>query len=330
MKKMKKLIYSATLLLSSLAFSQVGINTENPQAIFHVDGHKDNPAAGNPTEEDQLNDVVITENGQIGVGKISPTEKIDVKGNIALSSDGNEASSIKFYENSEDGSNKITVKAPETFTTDRNITLPSNEPKSGYVLITDASGKTSWGAVNPSLTTLASIALKTIPSPPIPVGANPGAAIDKRFFQPFSEVVTDPNGVFDVSSGTYTAPQPGNYLITAYIVPNAAPGAGRNRSGFYYPVNLEVRKNCSPGDPNTGEIIMDNSVVRHATPNIGLRSSVSVSGMVTLNKDDTLNLVVYLNGNNAPNGADYGIAFPANFTYANIATFKALFSVTAL
>lgn len=325
---MKKLIILIITVISVTVFGQVGINTENPKQIFHVDGHKDNPPTGNPTEADQLNDVVITENGQIGVGKISPTEKIDVKGNIALSSDGNEASSIKFYENSENGSNKITVKAPETFTTDRNITLPSNEPKNGYVLITDASGNTSWGAVNPSLTTLASIALKTIPSPPISTGAVAGENTNLRFFQPFSHVVTDPNEVFDVSTGTYTAPQPGNYLITAYIVPNAAPS--RNTPGFYYPVNLEVRKNCSGGDPNTGEIIMDNSVVRHATPNIGLRSSVSVSGMVTLNAGDTLNLVVYLTGNNANNSATYGIAFPANFTYANVATFKALFSVTAL
>lgn len=326
---MKKLIILIITVISVTVFGQVGINTQNPKQIFHVDGQKDNPPTGNPTEADQLNDVVITENGQIGVGKISPTEKIDVKGNIALSSDGNEASSIKFYENSENGSNKITVKAPETFDTDRNITLPSNEPKNGYVLITNASGNTSWGAVNPSLTTLASIALKAN-GVSIQTGAGSGVYTNLRFFQPFNEVVTDTNGVFNVGTGTYTAPQPGNYLITAYIVPNAAPG--RNSVGFYYPVNLEVRKNCSDGDPNTGEIIMDNSVIRHATPGFGIRSSVSVSGMVTLNEGDTLNLVVYLTGTSADydNGASNGIAFPGSFTYANIATFKALFSVTAL
>lgn len=323
---MKKLIVLIVTVISVTVFGQVGINTENPQQMFHTDGQKDNPATGTPTETQQLNDVVITENGQIGVGIIAPTEKIDVKGNIALSSDGNEASSIKFYENSENGSNKITVKAPEDFTTDRNITLPSNEPKNGYVLITDASGNTSWGAVNPSVTTLASIALKTGAS--IPINPGPGENINKRFFQPFSDVVTDDNGVFDVDTGTYTAPQPGNYLITAYIVPNAAPGEYTSPY-FYYPVNLEVRKNCS-GDPNAGEIIMDTSAIRHATPNIGIRSSISVSGMVTLQKDETLNLVVYLNGNQAGTGATRGISFPQNFTYANIATFKALFSVTAL
>lgn len=325
---MKKLIILIITVISVTVFGQVGINTENPKQIFHVDGQKDNPPTGNPTEADQLNDVVITENGQIGVGKISPTEKIDVKGNIALSSDGNEASSIKFYENSVNGSNKITVKAPGTFDTDRNITLPSNEPKNGYVLITDASGSTSWGAVNPSLTTLASIALKTIPSPPISTGAVAGENLNFRFFQPFDDVVTDDNGVFDVTTGTYTAPQPGNYLITAYIVPNASPS--RNNPNFYYPVNLEVRKNCS-GDPNAGEIIMDNSVIRHATPGWGgIRFSVSVNGMVTLDAGETLNLVVYLTGTNALGSASGGISFPVNFSYANVATFKALFSVTAL
>lgn len=319
---MKKLIILIVTVISVTVFGQVGINTENPQGIFHVDGQNDNPATDTPTETQQLNDVVITENGQIGVGKISPTEKIDVKGNIALSSDGNEASSIKFYENSENGSNKITVKAPETFDTDRNITLPSNEPKNGYVLITDASGNTSWGAVNPSVTTLASIALKTNPS--ISTGAAPGVTTNLRFFQPFSEVITDPNGVFDVTTGTYTAPQPGNYLITAYIVPNASPGT--NTNGYFYPVNLEVRKNCIAGDPTSGINIMDSSVIRWATPqSFTTRYTVALSGMVTLNAGDKLNLVIYLTGSNS----NY-LSFPSNFTYAAIADYKALFSVTAL
>lgn len=52
--------------------------------------------------------------------------------------------------------------------------------------------------------------------------------------------------------------------------------------------------------------------------------------MVQLNAGDTLNLVVFLNGTNADTNDSNGMAFPANFTYANVATFKALFSVTAL
>ena len=72
---MKKLIYSATLLLSSLAFSQVGINTENPQAIFHIDGKSStqttNPTTGAPTAAQQVDDFVVTSDGNVGVGIIA-------------------------------------------------------------------------------------------------------------------------------------------------------------------------------------------------------------------------------------------------------------------
>ncbi|WP_312285945.1 hypothetical protein [Chryseobacterium gleum] len=52
--------------------------------------------------------------------------------------------------------------------------------------------------------------------------------------------------------------------------------------------------------------------------------------MVSLNAGDTLNAVVYLSGANASAGASSGISYPTTFSYANIAEFKALFSVTAL
>jgi len=39
--------------MSSL-YSQVGINTVNPQAVFHIDGQKDNPSTGAPSTAQQL------------------------------------------------------------------------------------------------------------------------------------------------------------------------------------------------------------------------------------------------------------------------------------
>lgn len=85
---MKKLIYSATLLLSSLAFSQVGINTINPQATFHIDGKSStqttNPTTGAPTAEQQIDDVVITNQGRVGIGTIAPSEKLEVNGKTKI------------------------------------------------------------------------------------------------------------------------------------------------------------------------------------------------------------------------------------------------------
>ena len=56
----------------------VGINTSNPQGIFHVDGAKDNPTTGVPTATQQSNDFVVSNTGSIGIGISSPSTKLHV------------------------------------------------------------------------------------------------------------------------------------------------------------------------------------------------------------------------------------------------------------
>ncbi|MBB6329142.1 hypothetical protein HNP24_000092 [Chryseobacterium sediminis] len=70
---MKNLILSAALLSSMLTFSQVGVDTTNPQAKLHVDGAKDNPVTGVPTTTQQLNDFAVTSDGNVGIGITAPT-----------------------------------------------------------------------------------------------------------------------------------------------------------------------------------------------------------------------------------------------------------------
>ncbi|MDK7374320.1 hypothetical protein QP519_02000 [Weeksella virosa] len=72
------------LLVTSSLYAQVGINTENPQQRFHVDGQRDNPTTGSPTVDQQKNDVVITEDGRVGVGTTEPTESLDVNGKARI------------------------------------------------------------------------------------------------------------------------------------------------------------------------------------------------------------------------------------------------------
>lgn len=97
---MKKTIFTISVLLfACLAHSQVGINTENPQQIFHVDGQKDNPVTGNPSTTQQRNDVVVTENGQIGIGTTSPTTKLEIN-------NGTTAGAIKIVDGTQ-GVNKV-------------------------------------------------------------------------------------------------------------------------------------------------------------------------------------------------------------------------------
>lgn len=329
---MKTKILWLLILISGKIIAQVGINTHLPSATLDIvsKGNTNATKALEVNNSSATEIFTILDNGNIGIGINNPSQRLDIAGNVSVLPQGGAASSLNFYENSANGTNFISVKAPANFTTNRTFTLPQNAPASGFVLTTDAFGVTSWGAVNPSASTLASISLtnQALGATVIANNGNSGGTADQRFFQAFNNTVTDPNGRFNISTGTYTASQAGNYLITAYIVPNAAPY--NNTSNNYYPVNLEVRKNCTPGNPNSGTIIMDNSAIRYGTPgNNTFRYSVVVNGMATLSAGDTINLVIYLFGPNVT-GTNSGISFPEIFTYAAIAEFKAFFSVTAL
>lgn len=78
---MKKNFVLIILTLSfNVAFSQVGINTQNPRGILHTDGQKDNPTSGSSfTPAQQMNDVLITSTGRIGVGTLDPAVKVDAR-----------------------------------------------------------------------------------------------------------------------------------------------------------------------------------------------------------------------------------------------------------
>ena len=57
-------------------FSQIGINTPNPQGILHTDGQKDNPVSGPTfTPAQQSNDILVNSTGKIGVGTLVPVTK---------------------------------------------------------------------------------------------------------------------------------------------------------------------------------------------------------------------------------------------------------------
>jgi hypothetical protein len=103
---MKKIILTICLLVIATGFgiSQdkkgVGINTDHPQGIFHIDAKKDNGNISIPLNTSD--DVVFKPGknellnpfskfyGHLGVGKVNPNVGLDVNGNIRLQ-DGTEA-----------------------------------------------------------------------------------------------------------------------------------------------------------------------------------------------------------------------------------------------
>ncbi|SMC63084.1 hypothetical protein [Moheibacter sediminis] len=78
----KQICIAVALLMSGAALkAQVGINTENPQGILHVDGSADNPITGTPDAIQQSNDFVIMPEGKVGVGTVNPETKLHILGN---------------------------------------------------------------------------------------------------------------------------------------------------------------------------------------------------------------------------------------------------------
>lgn len=73
---------SPPLIITRYIRSQVGINTTNPQGIFNIDGLKNNPTTGVPTAAQAADDLVVTSNGNLGLGLTAPGTTLDVNGAI--------------------------------------------------------------------------------------------------------------------------------------------------------------------------------------------------------------------------------------------------------
>lgn len=111
---MKKLI----LLIAGISFvpvySQVGINTGNPTGIFHVDGAKDNAVTGIPTLTQQENDFVVTSNGSIGIGTVSPNASAILYVNADGLSSGNKKGFLGPKAALSSETDQVTIPSPAT------------------------------------------------------------------------------------------------------------------------------------------------------------------------------------------------------------------------
>ncbi len=80
---MNKIILTyISLLICNICIAQIGINTENPKTLLHIDGASTpattNPPTGNISTAQAADDIVITHQGNVGIGTIAPTTKLDI------------------------------------------------------------------------------------------------------------------------------------------------------------------------------------------------------------------------------------------------------------
>lgn len=114
---MKKIFLPLGIVLGSfLMKAQVGINTPNPQGMFHVDGGRDNPISGIPSTVEQSNDFIVTSTGNVGIGITNPARKLDIKS-----------------------------------TTTPALRIEDGTQQPGYVLMSDVNGNGQWKAITQSI-----------------------------------------------------------------------------------------------------------------------------------------------------------------------------------
>lgn len=77
----KHILYSCTLLISTFSFSQVGVGTSTPQGVFHVDAAKNTIVGSSSTNFSD--DIVVTNTGNVGIGTLSPTTKLEINSDTA-------------------------------------------------------------------------------------------------------------------------------------------------------------------------------------------------------------------------------------------------------
>lgn len=86
----------------TIVSAQIGINTDSPQRIFHLDGKSD--TSGNTNISD---DVVINDSGNVGVGTLNPTAKLHIETSSTVGlrlQDGTEGNRKMLYSKDANGS----------------------------------------------------------------------------------------------------------------------------------------------------------------------------------------------------------------------------------
>lgn len=94
-----KILLSISILFSAFLSAQIGIYTSNPLQTLHIDGSKNNPSSGTPSAAQQTDDFVVTSLGNIGMGTINPTTKLEIN-------NGSTIGAIKIVDGTQ-GNNKV-------------------------------------------------------------------------------------------------------------------------------------------------------------------------------------------------------------------------------
>jgi hypothetical protein len=85
------LVFIMIISANTFTHAQIGVNTEAPIGVFQVDAKKNNSTNASDKYAD---DLVVTANGNVGIGTEAPQAKLDVRGNVRIAGSGNTPNTI--------------------------------------------------------------------------------------------------------------------------------------------------------------------------------------------------------------------------------------------
>ncbi|MEK6493611.1 hypothetical protein [Myroides odoratimimus] len=214
------------VLLSLLAFSsisaQVGVNTTLPMKPFHIDAKKDNSTAGTPTAEQIKNDVVVDEEGRLGIGTLTPEVKLDVKGDANVEGKVNINSEITIDKTSgEEGAYLMSQgagKAPKWYKPEAAQQGDMTNVKDYTFLMLDGNGNST--AVNVDELFQKYLNTLTIPSVEFFASSEGTQLLNERYnkITVFKrEIFNSPSIQWSTTDHSLTVLEDGNYLMTLQV-----------------------------------------------------------------------------------------------------------------
>jgi hypothetical protein len=100
---------------------------------------------------DTTGDLVLKTNGTTTAVTIDTSQNVTIEGSLTvdggsanISGTSSAGANIKLYEDTDNGTNYVSFKAPDAITSDVTWTLPNADGTSGQVLQTDGAGTLSW------------------------------------------------------------------------------------------------------------------------------------------------------------------------------------------
>jgi len=270
----KHIILSGTLLCSAIMFGQVGINTPNPQGIFHVDGAKDNSATGIPTASQQANDFVITTAGSAGIGNTAPKVRIDVRSSVNTD-------------------NSIAVGK---------TTQLASDADAGAIRYTSFNGGKLQYSDGTRWVDLVSFPEKAVVIANNTTGDRVTYNVEKQiifnneFVDNFNTYYKDPaigtnNTALNNAPNGFTAPREGVYLVSATVnLVNVALNAGSSAELRYIVLSTDAG-----GSPTTATVQRCMKPVTGEAPLVNAQTPVQCLAGVRLKKGDVLQVRLYEN-----------------------------------